>query len=448
MGAIRGNIEFLEFKDSKAHFRECPVCGHRDWCGEQVWLDSGIWQVICRRESSPPVGEKVILGGETFIVRNNTREGHACYELVGQRNKDNYRQTPSFKSKTTIKESSRTNFTADSVEKRDAFYRAFLDMLKLEPYHFERLKEEWGDNTAEWVSAHGIKSLPPTDKVRWVYKKNLHNQKRKELLEKISKMYPEEGIGGFYVHETYGLSFHPGSGIIYPLKNSKGQIIALRLGLDYPDCEDTASGICYSFNYYSGEWVAKQKDSNEKKVVYSPEKKIFKIRLDDKLLPVVSGERKVSGKYKYFYCTSNGGVTYGGEVGLYLPSGGNFNYESVLATEGEKKCIVGCEKLNVPILCIPGVSSFNRTFEKEDGMDSSILDFLEKMGTRNVIVAYDADKSTNKAVLHAQDSFLKALDKKNMAPAIAEWNPVFGKGLDDALLQGVLPTYYRISITN
>ena len=58
-----------------------------------------------------------------------------------------------------------------------------------------------------------------------------------------------------------------------------------------------------------------------------------------------------------------------------------------------------------------------------------------------IIVAFDADRATNEAVMCAQNSTIDALKKEGFMVGIAEWNMNLGKGIDDLLASGYRPEF-------
>ena len=61
---------------------------------------------------------------------------------------------------------------------------------------------------------------------------------------------------------------------------------------------------------------------------------------------------------------------------------------------------------------------------------------------RLLVIAYDADKSENLKVLQAEQKAVCMFLEKGIKIAIGEWNPAFGKGLDDILVAGIRPSLF------
>src|SRR5262249_52476902 len=64
---------------------------------------------------------------------------------------------------------------------------------------------------------------------------------------------------------------------------------------------------------------------------------------------------------------------------------------------------------------------------------------LRELGAHNVLVAYDADASTNKQVARGQLHLLEHLQKEEFAVALERWPIEQGKGMDDLLAAGEAP---------
>ena len=433
----------------RSHYGACPICGHKDYCSVDVF-DDGSEYIFCRRPAEIPTLNKfdtlsTALG--EFVFKGVNDSGAHRFEpkeqydqrrasMVGNSYRNEWKASDSKLYQKT--------YTPEEVEQRSLFYNRFLNKLTLEGYHYSKLKKEWGAKTSEWVNAYKIKSLPPCDQARFIHKMNLKNPTRKALKEMLTEFYPEDNpIAGFYMDEKYGLQMYAGSGIIYPIYNSDGLITCLRIGLDFPTITDDMDNE-YTYSAYKGEWY-KTDNIGTKVLVNSRDKKVATVSLNEKGLPDVSGA-KVSGKYKYMYTSyADTGASYGSQVGLYLPYREEQpEYDIVFSTEGEKKCIVGANTLNIPFVDITGVSNFRRIFLPEDGKEASLVDTLVERGCKVFVVGYDADKATNINVLKSEESFIRSLLDHGIQPAVAEWDGVWGKGLDDALANGITPVFSLI----
>ena len=106
-------------------------------------------------------------------------------------------------------------------------------------------------------------------------------------------------------------------------------------------------------------------------------------------------------------------------------------------TEGEKKAIVANRILKAPVISLPGVASYGKLFEKEEGYDKSIIERLTENGLSLSVLVFDSDKVTNQFVLDNEKKACKEFYKRSLPISIGEFNPAWGKGLDDILLDGI-----------
>ena len=108
-------------------------------------------------------------------------------------------------------------------------------------------------------------------------------------------------------------------------------------------------------------------------------------------------------------------------------------------TEGEKKGIFSNEILRAPFISVPGVSSWKFLTSSERG--ERPVDVLKKKGIKILIVAFDADREKNNAVMRAQNATIESLKKEGFTVGVAEWDMALGKGIDDLLANGHKPSY-------
>lgn len=425
----------------------CPFCGHVDWCSQGTWDNGDVyWYCKRMREVNAPDKKGIFISpfdSQQYIYHGLSKNGSGVFQAKEQYDAN----ALTYKTQGTFEpvDCKATTYTAEEVALRDKFYRYFLNQLTLEDYHFKKLSSEWGEMTPVWTKNYMIKSLPPVDKARFNNNMKLKNPTRKALSAKLTDKYPECGIAGFWKDEEYGVQFYRYPGIIYPVFNADNQIICLRIGIDYPAVVTEEGRYVWTPIY--GEWkYIPDEDEEEAEIVYSRPKQIQKVKLNSNGLPDVKG--KIDGKYKYVYAKNdnNPDGSYGSEVGLYLPSDMSKGYTVCFATEGEKKCIVGANTLKCPFILIPGVNSFRRAFEAEDGKEASIIETLKSRGCKIVVVAYDADKSHNKNVADNEYKFCTALKSVGIAPHIPVWEEQRGKGIDDLLMTGQQPIAYQAAI--
>ena len=112
------------------------------------------------------------------------------------------------------------------------------------------------------------------------------------------------------------------------------------------------------------------------------------------------------------------------EMGHYKPA--NCQSPIVIITEGEPKAAFTAAKLQMEVWSLPGVNSFHLAFSD---------DHLEHLRASSsvVLVAFDADKSTNETVLKMEQNLLNGLKERNIPCGTVEWDGSIGKGIDDNL---------------
>ena len=236
--------------------------------------------------------------------------------------------------------------------------------------------------------------------------------------------------------------------MLFPLFDVDGRIVRLRIREKYPNISGEYQGTSGTYHHgYSKKngqpyWLFTPNDSKESILVWYPGKD-FPL---EKELP----KGKASSKYKNLcsvYVKDNvnaygKGSRSGSFASLYLSGVTDFN--SVYITEGEKKAMVANKLLHRPVVSIPGVSTFRRLFVEEEGCDISLMEALRLHGMMEAVLVFDADKNTNANVLRQEAEAVKEFMSKGLSIAIGEWNPAWGKGLDDVLLTSVQPTIHRI----
>ena len=304
----------------------------------------------------------------------------------------------------------------------------------------------------------GIKSLPPQDALRFSSKEQLENKSRKAIMEELVKQVGEpKGVPGFYQRKDGRWTIYDYlSGIIYPVFDSHNNIVRLRIADDYPKVEGNFNGKEGIFRYLRETekvgptgWYFIDEMKNPT-FVWGYGRSDNKIPLNQKGLP----NGKVVGKYKNLTSTIiknedgkqknillNGSYS-GSHISLYMKPGDNMSV--VYVTEGEKKAMVANLMLNCPCISLPGVASFSKLFNNEEGYSTSIMEELRKMGMELAVLVYDSDKNNNISVLKFEKNAVKKFLDEGYKLAIGEWNPAWGKGLDDVLLAGVKPKIYPI----
>lgn len=464
--------------------RPCVICGKPDWCGFMAFQNGDVNHVCARMAGS--VGDYVEgLDGQTYRIKS-LKEFGTVYETVEQyeRNREAFIQSlPGYKgrkpgSRTTVSASTPQPFVKEqevvtegvadlaSPADLDRVYRAFLKLLCLEKKHERKLREEWDKIPGLYgkiIATFPIKSLPPEDAVRFSSDEKLRNLSRKKVMQSLVERVGEpKGVPGFYQRRDGSWTCYRLAGIVFPVYNTRGQIIRLRVNDDYPDCEGEFAGKASLFRYMRDDefgtgWFAIPMRENGS-LIYERRELVWEYGSVNKKIELTSAGypkgSKVNGKYKNFTSyqeravTAPDGVLHvtnlltngcrsGSACSLYTKQGDDTTV--VYATEGEKKAIVANMMLNVPVISIPGVSNFNMLFKPEEGYKDTLMEALRDRGMKLAVLVYDADKASNEVVLRNEQNAIKAFRENGIKIAVGEWNAAWGKGLDDILLEQVLP---------
>lgn len=123
-----------------------------------------------------------------------------------------------------------------------------------------------------------------------------------------------------------------------------------------------------------------------------------------------------------------------------------FRTDVILATEGEHKSAISANKLNIPVVGVPGVGGYR-----------DILRLIDSWNVQKLIIAYDMDtlqkvdtsedpekklksEKKQKSLFEILTEFAKAAMATGVEVSLWTWNLADGKGLDDLLLNNRLPT--------
>ena len=464
--------------------RPCVICGKPDWCGFMPFQNGDVNHVCARTTGS--VGSLVEgLDGMTYRVKS-LKDFGTVYETEEQfeRNRQAFieslpgykggkkgsrrREQPVKAPQPAIQQEVVTEGVAylASPADLDRVYRAFLKLLCLEKKHEMKLRAEWDKIPGLYgkiMASFPIKSLPPEDAVRFSSEEKYRNFSRKKTMESLIEAVGEpKGVPGFYQRKDGRWTCYRLAGILFPVYNTKGQIIRLRVNDDYPDCDGEYTGKPCVFRYMRDDefgtgWFAIP-TREDGRMIYDLRELVWEYGSVNKKIELTSAGypkgAKVNGKYKNFTSyqeravTAPDGVLHvtnlltngcrsGGACSLYTKQGDDTTV--VYATEGEKKAIVANMMLNVPVVSIPGVSNFNMLFKPEEGYKETLMEALRDRGMKLAVLVYDADKTSNEVVLRNEKNAIQAFHDNGVKIAVGEWNAAWGKGLDDILLEQVMP---------
>lgn len=383
-------------------FSRCPICNGPDWCGILPAKDGGEL-IVCQRDTMK--ADIIGTDGNFYVyVCDSKRAKASVYEEASQRRaKEIYRQGGEFGNFQYSKLQNQELVPVDVINplenvKLDKIYRELLSLLVLEREHYHYLIEDgWTDALIE---KHHICSFPVKDFERYKEKIYQKNPMRVNLAQCLLRNFRSlEGVPGAFLNKSGKWTFAGNSGILFPLYDLNGNIYRLRVRLD----RDTGYGKYHNFSSF----------------------------MEDK-------EAKKQGYLKNYY---EKGCQAGNNIGIYM----NADDDMYLCyiTEGEKKGIIGNFYLKNPVVSLPGVNSYSKLLDGQTGRRP--IDGLIRKGVRIFIVAFDADKDKNMAVLKSQINLVKALQKEGCTVAVANWDVSLGKGLDDLLINRNRPLYELVS---
>ena len=468
-------------KEQISSAEPCKICGKPDYCYRLIFEDGSTLHCCARTESS-----SVFNGGNeyVFVRQKETEIGTYHYYQekterdasrrayieslkasgqykTGYRGRVN-RPTVSKKDSVTYTEQKDTLIPGEcpvaSIDRLDKVHRRFMQLLILEDFDYKKLKSDWdseitGDGFIDLIiSTYPVKSFPPEDEKRGVLKRKLNNPYRKAMANALNKEFGSlAGIPGFYQEEDGSWNIAGQEGIIFPCYNDEGKLVRLRIRESFPEIQTTFNGVEGSMKHAiskNGEdlWFFTPKGSKDSELVWG--KQVQKISLKKDGCP----KGKASGKYKNLASVYKVKDTDGNIKNAYLngtKSGSHFSlydkytqdYSVVYITEGEKKAMVANMLLKVPVISLPGTGTFMKLF-KPDEEGEALIDKLLKKGLKLAIIAYDADKNENVRVLKAEQGAIAQFKQRSISIAIGEWNANFGKGLDDILVAGIMPSVY------
>lgn len=398
----------------------CPICGHPDWCTYNTSGESTVY--ICMREHGYRKGDLFVshVDGQEYECKGENKNGNLYFYLKADmdawKEAHGYKKGTGRKVKTRKSPQSPRKVTEEpqieplSNEKLHYIYYTMLSLLKLEDADRDYLH---GDGvTDELIEKYMIRSLPEPDDYRFRNRNTYRsiNPLRTEIAQEVAKKFGGNliGVPGFYQKE-----------------DNKGNLIWDICG---------AGGIFFP--------------------VPDPYDNMYRLRIR------VQGEHLKGGKYRNFSSfkdiTENGitrnqylnGCAAGNNCGFYSNEGDDFRV--VFITEGEKKSIIANEFFKKPFISLPGVNSHSKLLEvvkaDENTQGLRFIDFLKEKGTKLVIVAFDADKSVNDAVLKHEEQTFRRLKEEGFTIGCAEWDMAYGKGIDDLLRNGHLPTYRFVEV--
>lgn len=410
----------------------CPICGHDHAC---KYLEGDEQKsVMCLRVHD----HSNLLGtdGKKYVWSADSKDGGwSIYRPYIERKYISCRKTTDFVRPQVQKEIKREEEIEPLPPERiNEISRFLLGKLVLDKRHREYLINQGWTNML--ILKHFVKSFPESDVVRNAYgvRTGSGNVSRRELASMIEARFGKgclKGFPGAYIDESGNWTFAGPSGIIFPMYDVNGNIFRFRIRMDFLDIQRNLNiiGDKASFTYNGENYVVSMKG-----VFLSEGGKL--IRMDDDTCGRRGKYRtlssyapdKVTGKNVY-KC----GTRSANEASLYVSKDDEMRLCYIV--EGEPKSIYTNFMTKAPVLSVPGVNSYDILFR------NGIIDAMVEKGTKMFVVAYDADKATNQMVLDFEKRLVDALKEKNLTVAIADWDQEKGKGLDDLLAAGFIPSF-------
>lgn len=484
-------------KENVTRMKPCLICGKPDWCLRVDFGQDGIYH-YCGRTDGNANPTVTGMNGETFLYqRHDAKNGYYVFleQTQAQINKDRFlakkrlenpelfhektwhtivgslahAQSSAGQHKQIVKEE---QVAVAPPEQLNKVYSTLLSYLTLEDAHIRTLQKEWTKGVEPnlfniLIQRWPIRSLPVPDETRDKMGCQLRSYRRRQIMDALYQQFGSEGlkgVPGFYEPKDGVWEMASISGIVYPCYDSHGNIVRLRINDEHPSVERyktdangnkviDANGKAITDGVFrwnkSGYWTFTSFEAGSKPVRTTP-------ILSDKGYPV----GKVSGKYKNFTSYAEKqeekdgvihvrnayrhGCSSGSHCGFYCKEGDDTNTCYII--EGEKKALVVNQLFGVPTVAIPGVSTWGKLFMPEEGYEQSLMERLVSVfHTVNFIICYDADKNENAAVLKAEGAAVRAFMERGCQIYLAEWNPQFGKGIDDIAIDGNRPAILKVT---
>ena len=467
------------YHEVKKH-QPCLICGTADWCC-RVPAEDGYGDVhICKRYTDPrvnaanPEGDVISYDGKLYVFLGVSRAGSGIYRpedevaeaeahgfhvwRKGAHDVDAVQGKRQFK-----KELIPVGIVEEADdEKKDLAYRMLMSFYPLKASHRVWLEGDgWRD---VFFDNSMLCSFPADDWMEYYHKKTSFDvleandlPSRSSVCAAIINELGSDallGVPGFYLKkdkrtgEKYWY-FEARSGIGFPLFNEKGQIVRIRVRMDFMDISKSYQKDDRGLYFIS-------EDDNLKR--YVSWKGVMKLNPDGTLEKETDKKYRCTGKYRgmsSFLQVDN--VEAGTYTNLYecgtegsnivgLIKSKDSNPVMAILTEGEKKGIVGSTLLKVPFCILPGVNSYTKLFETRIG--KNILEYLINSGVQFFAIAYDADRLTNINVLRSEKGLAMRLLREGLKPLIFTWDEKLGKGLDDALIKNAQLMATELTIDN
>lgn len=340
----------------------CPICGKPDWCSIST---DGAW-AVCRRVDTGDGLHRVDKGGGDYWL----------YRIGGNIN-DNITDNGTPKNiATDYSQTSQPVLAPADPDTLDKVYRALLKELTLSAVHRENLRKR-GLNDEE-INLREYRTLIGPGRSRLA--KTMVSKFGDDVCKKVPGLFIKQGERSPY------WTLAGSTGIIIPLRDVRGRVVALKVRADKP-----GRGPKYSYITSSGRMGAVQDGPSPMPIVH---------------LPVGS-------------CSSHNDCN-------------DFDNGSavikVRLTEGELKADIATVLSGHLTISIPGVSIWRPA-----------VPVLKKLAPKKILLAFDADAQDNYNVARALQNTAVALQTEGFDVELETWPREWGKGIDDVLASGYTP---------
>ena len=420
----------------------CPICGKLDFCWWKEREDhTGYFNLYCNRISEAKGTIVTGLDGNEYMAVFEKNPG-TIFQNKAEREEMFGKEMKGGKRK---KAEEKRYLVVDAVEvldheSLDQVYRSLMSILPLYPFHASYLmKEGW---SLDLLKKHQICSMPPGRYDQMVTELQKYYMSRESMAKEVMKITGRKnlkGVPGAFQEKTGEWTFLSKSGILFPVYDEDGLIYRLRLRMDYMDLPKRIYSAQSGFYYKEGVEKVQVTMGGPVKIGSDGEK--IKVQFDShqgKYRPLTSykmdQEAYSKGMIENVYIN---GCEAGNVLGWAMSTGDDRSVFWI--TEGEKKGLYANSILKQPVLLLPGVTSYKLVEKKRGGLTP--LDHLKHNGAKVAVIAFDADKETNQMVRKSQDELGKILKANGFKVFSAEWNINNGKGIDDLLSHGILPSF-------
>lgn len=455
--------------------RPCPICGKPDWCSI-CSPDTDEELVICKR-SSDVQGDVTGVDGRLYKFCGLTKYEYPRFQeyskweaqhdaWLRENHKGKYRESGRGSGYDRWYGATKGNPAAPVTKPReyevvdpvnvkshrelDRFYRALLSVLVLDELHYNYLRKEgW---SKELIVKSGVKSFPAKDIIRFNHEMNKsRNFYRKRIAKAVMQKLGVSDLRGYpgaYTDKGGNWTLNGPSGLALPIYDADGYMYGIRIRMDFCDVDRTLEQRdgqrCYThegITYYHQPMKGFYHFEGDKKVFdnFYYDDRGYMVEVKGKYRPISSyqEDQKERENHRIVNRLTNGCRAENG-ISVYFNPEVDNPYV-VYFTEGEKKGIFANGVMKAPVVTFPGVGSWRPIFQGENG--GSLVDKLKAHGCRICVIAYDADKESNKEVLTQQQKVVGALLEEGFQVGLATWPQKQGKGLDDCLVAGYVPGF-------